>query len=141
MHKLAIVYYSGTGNTEIMANAIAASAKKFGTEVQILTADNFGPDSIDLYDSIAFGCPSMGVENLEEEVFEPMFSSIESKLKGKPIALFGSYGWGEGQWMEDWEERVKADGAILLYSPIIAQEKPDLVALGKCTLLGEILGK
>ena len=106
--KTAVIYWSGTGNTETMANAIAEGA---GTEA-IAVSDFNG--SIADFDAIAFGCPAMGAEVLEEDVFDPFFTGIEGELSGKTVLLFGSYGWGDGEWMRNWEERVKAAGAKLL---------------------------
>ncbi len=122
--KVALVYYSGTGNTEAMANAIAdeLSGK---AEVETVDPAAFGPDDMEAYDAFAFGCPAMGSEVLEEDVFEPMFSSIENSISGKKIILFGSYGWGDGEWMRNWEERCKNAGAILTSDPVIANEAPD----------------
>ncbi len=100
MSKVAVVYWSGTGNTEAMANQVVAGARQAGAEVSLFTADAFDADKMDAFDAIAFGCPSMGAEQLEEEEFEPMFSQCEAKLRGKRIALFGSYGWGDGEWMQ-----------------------------------------
>ena len=122
--KVALVYYSGTGNTESMANAIAdeLSGK---ADVDIIDPVVFGPGDVDSYDAIAFGCPAMGAEVLEEEVFEPMFASVEGSLTGKKIILFGSYGWGDGEWMRTWKERCISDGAILAEEPVIANEAPD----------------
>ena len=97
MSKIAVVYWSGTGHTEAMADAVADGAKSAGAEVSVFTAHDFKPEMVDDYDAIAFGCPSMGAEQLEEGEFEPMFSSCESKLKGKRLALFGSYGWEIGR--------------------------------------------
>ena len=102
MKKVAVVYWSGTGNTEAMATAVAEGAKAAGAEVTVMTSATFTPDKVDEFDSIAFGCPSMGDEVLEETEFDPMFTECESKLSGKPFALFGSYGWGSGEWMESW---------------------------------------
>ena len=113
MSKIAVVYWSGTGNTEAMANEVAEGAKAAGAEVDVLTASEFGADKMDAYDAVAFGCPAMGAEELEDSEFEPMFSDCEGKLGGKKIALFGSYGWGDGEWMRTWEETCKADGAVL----------------------------
>ena len=95
MSKIAVVYWSGTGNTEAMANEVAEGAKAAGAEVDVLTASEFGADKMDAYDAVAFGCPAMGAEELEDSEFEPMFSDCEGKLGGKKIALFGSYGWGD----------------------------------------------
>ena len=92
MSKIAVVYWSGTGNTEAMANEVAEGAKAAGAEVDVLTASEFGADKMDAYDAVAFGCPAMGAEELEDSEFEPMFSDCEGKLGGKKIALFGSYG-------------------------------------------------
>ena len=122
--KIALVYYSGTGNTEAMANVIAneLAAK---ADVDIIDPAAFGPEDIPSYDAFAFGCPAMGAEVLEEDVFEPMFASVEKSLSGKRIILFGSYGWGDGEWMRNWEERCVADGAVLASEPVIANEAPD----------------
>jgi flavodoxin short chain len=141
MKKIAVVYYSGTGNTETMAKAIADSAIQKGSEVTLFTSEKFMGDMVGSFDSIAFGCPAMGMEGLEEEHFEPMFAEAEKYLGEKPIGLFGSYGWGEGQWMEEWEARARSNGALLVYKPIIALGEPDAVALERCEMLGEILGK
>ena len=100
MSKIAVVYWSGTGNTETMASAVVDGAKAAGADVELFTASEFGPDKMDSYDRIAFGCPAMGSEQLEESEFEPMFSRCEPKLAGKKIALFGSYAWAEGEWMQ-----------------------------------------
>ena len=96
MSKVAVVYWSGTGNTEAMAEAVADGIREKGGEAVILTAGEFDRSMIEDYDSIAFGCPSMGDEELEESEFAPMFESCEPDLAGKKIALFGSYGWGDG---------------------------------------------
>ena len=109
MSKVAVVYWSGTGNTEAMASAVAEGAKGKGAEVSLLTASEFSADKVGGYDAIAFGCPSMGAEQLEESEFEPMFAACEGDLRGKSIALFGSYGWGDGEWMRSWEERCGDD--------------------------------
>lgn len=103
MSKIAVVYWSGTGNTEAMARSVAEGAHSAGAEVEVLTAAEFGPDKLATYDAAAFGCPAMGAEQLEEDEFEPMFSGCKAALKGKKIALFGSYGWGDGEWMRSWE--------------------------------------
>ena len=139
MSKIAVVYWSGTGNTESMAAMVAAGAKEAGAEVDLLTAAEFGPDQMDQYDAIAFGCPSMGAEQLEETEFEPMFSACEEKLAGKRIALFGSYGWGDGEWMRDWEALCKDKGANMACDFVICCEAPDDAAKEACKKLGESL--
>ncbi|MDR3240077.1 MAG: flavodoxin [Clostridiales bacterium] len=120
----AIIYWSGTGNTEAMAKAIERGLKEGGAETVLLSVDKTSADAADTYEKIAFGCPSMGEEVLEENEFEPFFLSIEKKLGGKKTALFGSYNWGDGQWMQDWQKRVKAAGAALFEEGLIQQEAP-----------------
>ena len=105
MSKVAVVYWSGTGNTEIMANKVAEGAKAGGAEVEVFEAEGFSADKMDEFDAVAFGCPSMGCEELEDTIFEPMFASCESKLQGKKIALFGSYGWGDVRRLQIQPER------------------------------------
>lgn len=139
MSKVAVVYWSGTGNTEAMANAVLDGAKGKGAEAVLLTASQFDVSMMDSFDSIAFGCPAMGAEQLEESEFEPMFSECESKLKGKKIALFGSYGWGDGEWMRNWEEVCSADGAVLACDSVICNGFPDNKGIEMCVSLGENL--
>lgn len=139
MSKVAVVYWSGTGNTEAMANAVLDGVKGKGAEAVLLTASQFDASMIDSFDAIAFGCPSMGAEQLEESEFAPMFSACETKLKGKKIALFGSYGWGDGEWMRNWEETCLADGAILACDSVICNEAPDDEGVEMCISLGEAL--
>ena len=134
--KSAVIYWSGTGNTEMMAKAIAE-----GAGADLFTVSEFSGNVAD-YDRIAFGCSAMGAEVLEEDEFEPFFSSIEGSLSGKTIALFGSYGWGDGEWMRNWEERVKADGAVLFGDEgLIVNETPSDDDLEKCKEFGENLIK
>ena len=139
MSKVAVVYWSGTGNTEKMAQKVAEGATAAGAEVTILGPSQFGPDQMDAYDAIAFGCPSMGSEQLEESEFEPMFTACEGRLSGKSIALFGSYGWGDGEWMRSWEARCNDDGANLVCDSVICNEAPDEEALSACRALGAAL--
>ena len=139
MSKVAVVYWSGTGNTEAMASSVADGVKKAGGEAVLLTSGEFDSSMIASFDAIAFGCPAMGAEELEEDEFEPMFSSCESELKGKTIALFGSYGWGDSEWMRTWEERCASAGAVLKCDSVIANEAPDDEASAKCAELGEKL--
>ena len=104
MSKVAVVFWSATGNTETMANCVAEGAN--GT---IVPCGEMNAAKLAEFDAVAFGCPAMGAEQLEESEFEPMFSDLEGSLNGKKIALFGSYGWGDGQWMRDWVERAQGD--------------------------------
>lgn len=136
MSKLAIVYWSGTGNTEMMANLVAEGAKKSGADVTLYSPDEFSQTIIQDYDKIAFGCPSMGSEELEDTEFEPMFSAVESLLKDKTIGLFGSYDWGDGEWMRTWQETCKSDGAVLIDNGVISQDAPDEETSEACRQLG-----
>ena len=139
MSKVAVVYWSGTGNTEAMANAVLDGAKEAGAEAVLLTAAEFDADAMDSYEAVAFGCPSMGAEELEEEEFAPMFDACEAKLSGKKIALFGSYGWGDGEWMRTWEERCIGAGAVMACDFVICNEAPDADAVTACEQLGAAL--
>ena len=142
MSKIAIVYWSGTGNTEAMANAVADGGENAGAAVTKFTASEFSASMMDGFDAIAFGCPSMGAEQLEESEFEPMFTDCEIKLSGKKIALFGSYGWGDGEWMRDWESRMKNAGAELIGGAgVMCNEAPDGDAIAACKNLGAQLAK
>ncbi len=125
MDKALIVYWSGTGNTEAMANAIAAGMREVGGEADVCTVDGTSADALASYAKIAFGCPSMGAEELEESEFEPFFAAAEPSLGGKKVALFGSYGWGDGEWMRNWAQRTKATGANPLDEGLTQQEAPD----------------
>ena len=122
-----------------MAGAVADGAKAAGAEAVLMTSAEFSADMMDSYDAVAFGCPAMGAEVLEEDEFAPMFEACESKLKGKKIALFGSYGWGDGEWMRSWEETCKADGAVMACDPVICNDAPDDDAVSECNNLGKAL--
>ena len=139
MSKIAVIYWSGTGNTETMADAVVKGAKGKGAETELFTASDFNADMADDFNAIAFGCPSMGTEELEEGEFEPMFSSVKSKLDGKKIVLFGSYGWGDGEWMRNWEDDCKNCGAVLAAESVICNDSPDDDVLAKCEALGAVL--
>ena len=137
MSKVAIVYWSSTGNTETMANCIAEGA---GASATVLACADVTPDVLAGYDVVAFGCPAMGAEQLEEGEFEPMFSSVEGALNGKKVALFGSYGWGDGQWMREWCGRCQAAGANLYDEEgLMANESPNEEAREACRELGRKL--
>ena len=137
--KTAVVYWSGTGNTEAMAQAVAQGMTDAGAEAVLLTPDQVQAGDLNAYDAIAFGCPAMGAEELEDSEFDPLFQDCRSKLSGKKIALFGSYGWGDGEWMRTWEETCQADGAKLACDSVICQEAPDDEAQEACRNLGAAL--
>lgn len=139
MNSVAVVYWSGTGNTQAMAEKIAEAASASGAKTAVFTPEAFSPDMVDQYDVIAFGCPSMGAEQLEESEFEPMFIACLPKLSGKKIALFGSYGWGDGEWMRTWEDTCKQNGAVLACESVICNEMPDADGLEACTNLAKSL--
>lgn len=139
--KTAVVYWSGTGNTEAMAGSVAEGAKSAGAEVSVFTAADFSADMVDQFDSIAFGCPSMGSEQLEDSEFEPMFNACEAKLSGKKIGLFGSYGWGDGEWMRNWEGRMRGDGCLLFETGLIINLTPDDEGIKQCEEFGARFAK
>lgn len=139
MSKIAVVYWSGTGNTQAMAEAVAEGASQAGAEVTVFEAVDFSPEQMGAFDALAFGCPSMGAEQLEESEFEPMFTECEPMLSGKRIALFGSYGWGDGEWMRNWEQTCTADGAVLVCDSVICNEAPDEDGVEACKMLGKAL--
>ncbi len=139
MSKVAVVFWSGTGNTEAMAKAVEEGIKGAGGEAVVVAPSAFDASKVAEFDAIAFGCPAMGDEVLEESEFDPMFTAIESSLKDKKIALFGSYGWGDGQWMRDWEDRCKNAGAVLACDSVTANNDPDADAVNACKALGAAL--
>ena len=141
MSKIAVVYWSGTGNTEAMAKAVVYGANSAGAAAELLTCGDFNADRMDEFDAVAFGCPSMGSEELEECEFAPMFEGVKSKLSGKRIALFGSYGWGDGEWMRNWEESCKALGAELICESVICAGEPEADTIKSLNALGEELAK
>lgn len=140
MGKIAIVYWSGTGNTEAMANCIAEGVREAGAEAELLAPGEFSAARFSEFSAVAFGCPAMGSEVLEEADFDPMFTALEGSLSGRKIALFGSYGWGDGQWMRDWYARCENANANLIQDEgLIANEAPDEDAQNACRQLGKEL--
>ncbi len=134
MSKVAVIYWSGTGNTEAMANAVSEGAKAAGAEVDLLTCADV--NGVDGYDAVALGCPAMGSEELEDGEFQPMLESIEPTLSGKKVVLFGSYDWGTGEWLENWEARCAEKGITLAAESVKANNTPDDAALAACKVLG-----
>lgn len=141
MSKTAIVYWSGTGNTEEMAKAIQKGTRQAGEEAQLFEVEQFSPDEIAKYDGVFFGCPAMGDEVLEESTFEPFFEQAEKQLAGVPVALFGSYGWGGGVWMEAWAERTRQAGAKLFSDGLTVENGPTDEDLAACEALGQSFAK
>lgn len=124
MSKIAIVYWSGTGNTEAMAELVAEGVSQAGGEAEIIQATSFHASNLDDFDAYAFGCPAMGSEELESEEFQPMWDEVYPELSGRKIALFGSYDWADGEWMDTWREEAEASGADLV-GTVIAKDYPE----------------
>ena len=137
MSKVAVIYWSGTGNTEAMANAVAEGAKAAGADVDLLTCAEV--QGVDGYDAVALGCPAMGSEELEDGEFLPMLEGIEPVLTGKKVALFGSHDWGVGEWLENWEARCQEKGIALAAPSVKANNAPDDEAVDACKKLGAAL--
>ena len=135
--KTAVVYWSGTGNTELMANSVADGAKAAGADVSVFTASEFSAAKLEEFDCVAFGCPSMGDEQLEEGEFEPMFVSCIPVLQKKKVALFGSYGWGDGAWMRSWEDTCRNNGIVLAADSVICCGAPDDGAKAELAEIGK----
>lgn len=141
MKNITVIYWSGTGNTELMAQAVTEGAKEAGAEVKALPVAAASAEDVQADGALALGCPAMGAEVLEEGEFEPFFSGVEGLLSGKKLALFGSYDWGDGQWMRDWQARAEAAGAVLCADGLIANNTPDEDALADCRALGRALAE
>lgn len=137
--SISVVYWSGTGNTQAMAEAVAEGIKAAGQEAELLEVGNADAKTVAAVDAFALGCPAMGAEVLEESEMEPFVEELESYVSGKKILLFGSYGWGDGEWMRTWEETCKADGAVLACDSVLANEAPDDDAVVACQALGKAL--
>lgn len=135
MSKIAVIYWSGTGNTQQMAEAIANQA-----HADLFTASEFSPEKAANYDAFAFGCSAMGAEQLEEDEFEPMWNAVAPVLGSKKVVLFGSYGWGGGEWMDTWKEDAEAAG-LAVVDALIANEAPDDEAVEACQALGRALAE
>ena len=125
MSKIAVVYWTGTGNTGSMAEAIAKGAREAGAEADVWSVGGINAAGLQGYEKRAFGCPSIGDEVLEDSEFEPFFAEAEGALSGIKVALFGSFGWGDGQWMRDWCKRTGAAGALLFEEGLIQNGEPD----------------
>lgn len=141
MADILLIYWSGTGNTEIMAEKIKEGLEDAGASVEYRKVDEVSPNEVERFEKIVFGCPSMGVEMLEENEFEPFFEQIESSLTGKKVALFGSYGWGEGEWMNDWIDRVNQTGAVLYHTGLRVNSTPSSDEEEICIQFGEGFAK
>ena len=139
MSKVAVVYWSSTGNTEEMAKAVAVGARGAGAGCDLMTCDGMDAAKAAQYDALIFGCPAMGAEELEDSEFAPMFNAVKPALAGKKVALFGSYGWGGGEWMQTWEADCADAGIPLAHESVICCEAPDDEAVAACKALGAAL--
>lgn len=139
MKKISIIYWSGTGNTEAMAKAIKDGVEEKNTTVKLISVGDASIDDVLNADLVAFGCPAMGDEQLEESEMEPFIESISEAVKGKNIVLFGSYGWGSGEWMTSWEKQMEGFGANLVQESLIINNEPDENELDQCKKLGKVL--
>lgn len=140
MDKIYVVYWSQTGNTEAMAEAVARGIRSEGKESAVVEVGSISPEGLKEEAVFALGCPAMGAEVLEESEMEPFVETLEAFVKGKTVGLFGSYGWGDGEWMRDWEARMQQAGANVIGGEgVICQETPDQEALEKCEELGKNL--
>ena len=139
MSKTAVIYWSGTGNTEAMANAVLEGMKEAGADAVLLTPDKVDVSILPDLTGVAMGCPAMGAEVLEESEFDPMFQSIKGSLGGKKVALFGSYGWGDGEWMRTWESDCDDAGVSLTCESVTCAGSPAGDVLQACRELGKEL--
>ena len=139
MKKVAVVYWSGTGNTQAMAHYVAEGVTAAGGEAVLLSPAEFTPDLVSAFDAIAFGCPAMGSEQLEDMEFEPMFSAVLPSLPGKPIGLFGSYSWADGEWMRTWQADCENANCTLVQDGLACYDAPDDAAAESCRALGRAL--
>ena len=141
MSKISVVYWSQTGNTEAMAQAVAQGIEEAGKKAKL--AEVSAVSAADLKDVKAFalGCPAMGAEVLEEDEMEPFVAEVEGFAAGKTVGLFGSYGWGDGEWMRSWEDSCTQGGAILAAASVLCQEAPDAEACAACEALGRALAE
>ena len=134
-----VVYWSQTGNTQTMAEAVAKGITAAGGSAECVAVSDITPQDLAGEAVFALGCPAMGAEVLEESEMEPFVEELEKSVSGKKIGLFGSYGWGDGEWMRTWEETCKADGAVLACESVLANEAPDDEAIAACEKLGSQL--
>lgn len=135
--KAAVVYWSGTGNTAAMADLVMEGMQSAGAQVELIECNSV--TDLSEYDAIAFGCPAMGSEQLEDSEFEPMFDSIKKTLSGKRIALFGSYGWGDGEWMRSWEDDCRTSGIKQACESVLVNGAPEGADAEACRELGKAL--
>ena len=135
--KAAVVYWSGTGNTAAMAELVLEGMQSAGADAELIECSSV--TDLSSYGAIAFGCPAMGSEQLEDSEFEPMFDNVKKELAGKSVGLFGSYGWGDGEWMSNWEDECKACGIRLAAESVIVNGAPEGETAAACRALGQAI--
>ncbi len=139
MNKIAVIFWTGTGNTEVMANEVVAGASAAGAEVTLFNTSDFTVDKAQEFDKFALGCPAMGAEELEDSEFQPLYDQLKTQIAGKKVVLFGSYGWGGGEWMNPWKDDAVAAGLVLADDPLAIEGAPDDTGKEKCRELGKVL--
>ena len=139
MDKVAVIYWSGTGNTEMMAKYIADGVKAAGGEADVFSVSDFSQNQLAEYGRYALGCPAMGAEELEDSEFQPFYEAVKPSLSGKKVVLFGSYGWGGGEWMNPWKADAEAAGLVLVAEPLAIENAPDGSGKTECENLGKTL--
>lgn len=141
MAEIAVIYWSGTGNTEAMANAVVEGIKEAGQEADLFFVSDISAADAGKYAKVALGCPAMGSEVLEEGEFQPFWDDVQGELNGKPCALFGSYSWADGEWMKTWQGEAEDAGLSLVADGLAIYEAPDDEGEQKCKDLGAALAK
>ena len=139
MNKIAVIFWTGTGNTEVMANEVVAGAKEAGADVTLFNTSAFSADKAQEFDKFALGCPAMGAEELEDSEFQPLYDQLKAQISGKKEVLFGYYGWGGGEWMNPWKEDAANAGLVLADEPLAIEGAPDDAGKEKCRELGKVL--
>ena len=141
MKKVAVIYWSGTGNTQAMADAVVEGAREAGADVTLFQVSDFFDSMMDDYDAFAFGCPAMGDEELEDIEFAPVYDACEMKISGRTAAIFGSYSWNDGEWIRKWDARIRNAGAIIAHDYVMCADYPDDDAIRACKELGASLAQ
>ncbi|MGN2337362.1 flavodoxin [Clostridium cagae] len=136
-----IIYWSGTGNTEAMASLIAKGIEDSEVKTELINISNANVDSLKDENIVVLGCPSMGDEELEGGEFLPLLENVQDDLKNKKVILFGSYGWGDGQWMRSWEEEMTASGVNVALEPLIVNYTPEGESEEQCIQYGREIAK
>ena len=138
MNKIAVVYWSGTGNTESMAASVADGARKQGAEADLFQVSDFDASMLENYDALAFGCPAMGSEELESEEFQPLWDEVKDQLGERKVVLFGSYEWADGEWLENWKADAE-DASVNVVDSLAVYDAPGPQEQAACQALGAVM--